>query len=110
MTSSEKRIMSILLTCPCGQQLRARDEQAGQAMQCPACGSQLVVPGDATAIQPPPEPRPTAPPRRPAGERDYEDEDDRERPRGPAGTSGKAVASLILGVLSFCVPVLLGIP
>src|SRR5207302_195221 len=36
--------------------------------------------------------------------------DDRPLRPAPEGTSGKAVASLILGILSFCLPVILGIP
>jgi hypothetical protein len=35
---------------------------------------------------------------------------DLERKDLPAGTSGKAIASLIFGMISFCVPVLLSIP
>jgi hypothetical protein len=38
----------------------------------------------------------------------YEEEDDYDRPRRrrDEGTSGKAIASLILGILSFCIPIL----
>src|SRR5207253_9039024 len=42
---------------------------------------------------------------------DLDEEYEEQHPRQlPAGTSGKAVASLILGILSFCLPVILGIP
>src|SRR6266436_2602729 len=108
--SWEKRTMSIHLSCSCGEQLEVRDEQVGLRVPCPACGSQLDVPGDATAIQPAPEARHTAPQRRPTADEGYDEDDDHERARAPTGTSGKAVASLILGVLSFCLPVVLGIP
>src|SRR5438034_4807201 len=102
--------MSIHLSCSCGEQLEVRDEQAGQDVQCPACGSQLVVPGDATAIQPAPEARHAAPRRHPAAEEGFDEDDDHGRARAPTGTSGKAVASVILVVLSFCLPVIPSIP
>jgi hypothetical protein len=101
--------------CDCGKQLQAREEYAGQVTACPACGKELTIPG-AGAVQagePPPavlparEVREGPPPRRrPEG---WEDE---ERPyrEAPSGTSGKAVAAFILGLLSFCLPLLLGIP
>src|SRR5437867_6281485 len=42
---------------------------------------------------------------------DFDEEYEEQHPRQlRAGTSGKAVASLILGILSFCLPVILGIP
>ncbi len=36
--------MPIDFTCKCGKQLRARDDQAGKRIQCPACGRALVAP------------------------------------------------------------------
>ena len=129
--------MAIEFGCPCGKSLKARDEQAGMRVRCPACGEEVVVPGAAPqvleAIQADEErPRPARPagggirPRderaeRPGGSRPdsrrvrdredegdgYEDEEDR---RGPARTSGKAVAALVLGLLSFCASILTGIP
>ena len=36
--------MPIILTCPCGRTLRAKDDQAGRACRCPACGTTLQVP------------------------------------------------------------------
>ncbi len=48
--------MPIILTCPCGRMLRAKDDQAGRACRCPACGTTLQVPYPvAKAIEPPPE-------------------------------------------------------
>jgi hypothetical protein len=48
------------------------------------------------------------PSRRPRSRED--DDDDYDRPREPAGTSGKASAALVLGLLSFCLGLLAGIP
>jgi hypothetical protein len=61
--------MPILLTCPCGRRLQIRDDQAGQAGKCPACGRTLDIPtlsDDLTApfsldpVRPPP-PEPEVP-------------------------------------------------
>jgi hypothetical protein len=72
------------------------------------------------AIEPAPEPRPPLRPeavsRRPRRDVSHleEDDDREERPRRrrpqPEGTSKAAVASLILGILSFCLLFLTGIP
>ncbi len=35
--------MSIFLTCSCGKRLRAKDETAGKRVNCPSCGSPIVV-------------------------------------------------------------------
>jgi hypothetical protein len=127
----------IRFTCACGRALQAREEHAGKRVSCPACGKVQAVPSDGEGVRPaePPEleieddpPRRDAPARkavqseRPAGRDEDEDEDERdEEPRRgerrgrsgePAERSGKATASLILGLLSFpCVfNVLTGIP
>ena len=39
----------IRFTCDCGKLLQARDEQAGRAVACPACGRRQTVP-DASAV------------------------------------------------------------
>jgi hypothetical protein len=122
----------IEFTCPCGKSLRAQDEYAGQLTRCPSCGRDLPIPGEAGAVQtadvprtrdyPPDNVRPgrEAPPsdwndRSPGSGRrggrgaagEYTDEP-RER---PPTTSGKAVTSLILGILSlFLCYALTGIP
>jgi hypothetical protein len=41
--------MPISFTCKCGTQLRAKDEQAGKRLQCPACGRALVIPAPTKA-------------------------------------------------------------
>ena len=35
--------MSIIVRCACGKQFRARDEFAGKAARCPACGATLQI-------------------------------------------------------------------
>jgi hypothetical protein len=45
--------MPILMTCPCSQNLQARDTDAGQQVRCPACLNVLVVPAS-QLVQPPP--------------------------------------------------------
>src|SRR5262245_30829341 len=37
--------MTFRFTCPCGQQLQAKDELAGRVMKCPACGTVQAIPG-----------------------------------------------------------------
>jgi prepilin-type processing-associated H-X9-DG protein len=99
----------IRFTCECGKLLQARDEQAGRTVACPACGSHQTVPDNSTAVQPgQPERAPAA-----TGVRQGAaagGAEDWAAPDGPAVTSGKAVASLVLGVLSFCALLLAGIP
>jgi prepilin-type processing-associated H-X9-DG protein len=100
--------------CDCGKQLQAREEYAGQVTACPACGKDLTIPS-AGAVQAG-EPPPAVPPARELREgpppRRREGWEDQERPYrdGPAGTSSKATIAFVLGLLSFCLPVLLGIP
>jgi len=90
----------IPFTCPCGKALHAQDEHAGQTMRCPECGRELDIP-DAAGVQTADAPRS---PGRPQDEA-VQDRPDRpgadggERPRAPT-TSGKAITSAILGVLS----------
>jgi prepilin-type processing-associated H-X9-DG protein len=104
----------IRFQCECGQPLQAREESAGLAMFCPACGRRTSVPDLAEGIQfaEPAEERP----RRPAGVQQEpsaewnEEWEDRPRRRPPIETSNKAVWSLGLGVLAFFLSILTGIP
>jgi hypothetical protein len=102
----------IQFTCRCGKRLQAKEEHVGLQIICPGCGQMSAVPGDPTAVRPL---APAAPPAeqvtgRPltgpaTGPREA------PRPRGPAAElSGKALASLILGALTFLLPVVLAIP
>lgn len=133
--------MAIQFACSCGQVLQARDEHAGFVVRCPKCGRESVVPGPeavqpADAL-PAPAPAPRRPPadeaierpRRASRREEDDEEDDRptrarrrrfedddeddydDRPRGPSGSSGKATAALVLGLLSiFCFSFLSGLP
>jgi hypothetical protein len=105
--------------CECGQLLQISDEHAGKLAKCPACGSQRDVPFTSEAVHPLSFAPPSQPARsgrvqteRPALE-GYDDlrPDDRPRSRQSDGSSGKATASLILGLLGlFCTSILTGIP
>jgi Protein of unknown function (DUF1559)/Domain of unknown function (DUF4190) len=81
--------MAIVVECDCGQKFQARDEDAGRLARCPACQREVVIP-------------------KPGGLADTEfaafDE------VGPVQTSGKAIASLVLGLLSFVTCFITGIP
>ena len=101
----------IRFACTCGQQLQAREENAGKVVLCPACQQRVTVPNEPSTSVQPEEPRePAAPRQRVQRERpelpeesELESErEDRPRRRAAAGSSGKATASLILGIVSFC--------
>ncbi len=101
----------LTFTCSCGKRLQTKEENAGRSTRCPQCGKTLVIPGALEAIQaesPAPastdfkEEKPAIRLRR----RERDDDEALPARRRAEQTSGKAVASLILGVLSFCVPVL----
>lgn len=109
--------MPIQFACPCGRQLQAQEEYAGRRTRCPVCGTELTIP----AIQAAAPPRsgrpgeelgaePDRPPRPPAQGGRWGDEDEDRPARSPQGTSGLAVAALVLGILSFVGTCLTGIP
>jgi hypothetical protein len=79
--------MPISMRCECGKELQAKDEFAGRRTQCPDCGRELVIPGQAAAnpyqAGPVFEPGPAKAP-----------------PGFEAKTSGKAITSLVLGLVS----------
>jgi prepilin-type processing-associated H-X9-DG protein len=83
-------VVPINITCECGQQFQTKDEDAGRRFLCRNCGKELVVPkGNAY--------RPDLPLL--------------EEPYGTTpATSGKAIASLVLGLLSFVCNVFTAIP
>ena len=99
----------ISFSCSCGKVLAAEEKHAGMMITCPQCGKQCQVPGATANIQstPPPTQQTTGQPYAPQGPPgDYP----RRRP-GPDAqtTSGMAVTAFVLGLLSFCVPVLLSL-
>jgi prepilin-type processing-associated H-X9-DG protein len=84
--------VAILVTCTCGKQFQTVDENAGRRARCPDCGRELVIPGPGQAsgvgdeLTPGPE------------------------KGGKVGTSGKAIASLLLGISSLFCTVITGLP
>jgi hypothetical protein len=97
----------IRFVCECGKQLQARDENAGKIVTCPACQRRLTVPDEIAPLEAVQAERPIH-----RGEVDMEEEQDIEdRPqREPTTGSGKAFASLILGILALFCNVLAGLP
>jgi prepilin-type processing-associated H-X9-DG protein len=103
----------IEFTCTCGKPLQADEQHAGRMTRCPACGREQPIPARDGAIRgDAPEDRGSARPtdfqgepgrRREAGRRES------DRPPAPQ-TSGKAVAALVLGLLSFGMLCLAGVP
>jgi hypothetical protein len=101
----------IRFTCECGKLLQAREEQAGWSATCPACGRQQTIPDTSTAVQADqPERAPAATGVRKEGPGWAGDREAEAGTAGPAVNSGKAVASLVLGILSFCGFLFTGIP
>src|SRR4051794_3818491 len=102
---SEISPVPILVTCMCGKQFQTKDENAGRRARCPDCGRELIIPGPGAPGDFGPDPyRETDPGR---GGVDF----------GPApvkgigpGTSGKAIASLVLGMMSLVCTLFTGIP
>lgn len=83
--------MAIIVNCQCGQTFETRDENAGRKARCPVCGSDLIVPKPAHAAGP-------------------VFDDLSEFRSAPAGTSGKAIASFVLGLMSLVLCLLTGLP
>jgi prepilin-type processing-associated H-X9-DG protein len=81
--------VAINFRCECGKEFQTDDEDAGRRARCPACKRELVVP----------QPKPV-----------FDDEFGSLPQLGPPQTSGKAVASLVLGLCSFVACVFTGVP
>ena len=107
--SKVSRLLMIHFRCDCGRLLQAKEELAGRLTRCPDCGREMKILEAGEAIEPAgPGPRRQAP-------RDAYAEEERDRDREPAierrgGRSGKALASLILGITSFVCIIFTGIP
>ncbi len=108
--------MPIQFRCECGKLLQARDDQAGQRVRCSACDRTLNVPDGRQGVRSADD---LAAPRQSWGEiqtvgtrADFSTVGDPERParESERRTSGLAIASLVLGVLSFCLVACSGIP
>jgi prepilin-type processing-associated H-X9-DG protein len=81
--------VAILFQCECGKEFQTGDEDAGRRARCPACKRELIVP----------QPKPV-----------FDDELGTLHEPGPRPTSGKAIASLLLGLGSFVLCFFTGIP
>ena len=81
--------MAIVFRCECGKEFQTDDEDAGRRARCPACKRDLVVP------QPKPE---------------FHDDFSAVGQMGPPQTSGKAIASFVLGLCSLVFCFLTGVP
>jgi hypothetical protein len=81
--------VAIVVRCECGKEFQTRDENAGRRARCPVCQRELIVP----------EPKPV-----PEGEFAPLSE------FGPPKTSGKAIASLVLGCCSILCSIFTSIP
>jgi prepilin-type processing-associated H-X9-DG protein len=81
--------MAIVVRCECGKELRTKDENAGMRARCPACQRELIVP----------QPEPV-----------FDEEFAPLHESHPTTTSGKAIASLILGICSFVTCFFTGLP
>ena len=82
--------MAIVVRCECGKEFETADENAGRRGRCPACQRVVIVPQA-----------------NPYAERDF---DFALHELGPTETSGKAIASFILGLFSFLLCLITGIP
>jgi hypothetical protein len=94
--------------CECGQQLEVPDDHAGKKARCPKCGAVTVAPTEPDPEAPapgerirtePPDPEEAGPITKKRKLRSWEDEEERAAGR-KTGTSGKATASMILGLMS----------
>ena len=104
----------IHFACACGRELRAPDDLAGRQVRCPACGQTQPVPQADARVQPEDAPRSAGPPpeavRRERPARADRREEPEPAPAGAPATSGKAIGSLVLGLLSLGCLALTGLP
>jgi hypothetical protein len=90
----------IHVTCKCGKEFETSDENAGRRARCPACGNELIIPGSGgvgDVID-----NPYMGPTQNVGAG--------QAPWVAPRTSGMAIASLVLGIFSFCLTIFTGIP
>ena len=107
---------SISVACECGKKFQTKPEYAGRRGKCPACGRVLIVPKPAPAeevweLDDAPAPAVAAevsPPRLDLDVQDYY-----AAPKAPTADSrsnGLAATAMVLGLVSFCLPLLASIP
>lgn len=100
----------IAFSCACGNALAAEEKHAGMTVTCPQCGKQCQVPGATANIQSAPSPTPLS---------SGQSSPNQSPPPGdfvrlptPAitqTTNGMAVTAFVMGLLSFCLPLLLSL-
>jgi hypothetical protein len=100
--------MPIAFHCACGEPLQAEEGSSGHSLRCPRCGLGNTVPAAADAFHAAGE-LPTSGGAGPQHVREGFPPEPADAPLVRA-TSGKAIASLILGVLALCLSILAGIP
>jgi hypothetical protein len=102
--------------CECGELLNLYDEDAGKKTMCPVCGRERDVPFAPAPVQPDPSftslraLSDNVRKERPALEGRYDRGPDGQPRSQPGGSSGKATASLILGLISLLCSFFTGIP
>ena len=90
------------IQCPhCGAAMSLPESLAGQRVACVSCRGEFVAPGPSAAGSPAPGAVPSAPPSAPA----YP-----PAPGGALPNSGKAIASLVLGIASIPGCILVSVP
>jgi hypothetical protein len=118
----------IHITCECGKALHAPDEFAGRQTRCPQCKRPVTLPAAAVALELDPAPPPAAPAEAvaqpaeaailPAVPLDFPPPGAMAAaqpmpafgPPAAPGTSKQAIFSLVLGCISFCLPLVLSVP
>jgi prepilin-type processing-associated H-X9-DG protein len=104
----------IRFVCECGRQLQAREDDVGKKAKCPSCDAVMNVPREGGPRRERRRRRDDLDDRPSRRDDDYDDYDDDRGPDrvgGAAGkTSGQATASMVLGLISLCLPVLPALP
>jgi prepilin-type processing-associated H-X9-DG protein len=96
----------ISFRCDCGKTLQARDEHAGRTTRCPECGQDVRIPHANEGFAP----ASAQPASRRRRHEDDEEVGETDSGYGPERTSGKAIASLILGIASFLCYIFTAVP
>ncbi|MFO0865553.1 MAG: DUF1559 domain-containing protein [Gemmataceae bacterium] len=97
--------------CTCGANLEYPEAHAGKQIRCPRCQAVVTTPAAAPPVEQimTAELLPTGPARPEGGPPSYADRNPWDRPQ-PTQTSGKAVWSLILGIMAVIASFFTGIP
>jgi len=101
----------ILFNCKCGEELEAAEDEVGDLLMCPICKRSVIIPRKQEA-------QAAAAGFVPPGPAKLSSSDQAANVGDPGAdtaqalrrSSGKGIASLVLGIMSFFLPVLLSIP